>query len=174
MLENNAFSGALRCKSYPTLPCVTSLLDSFCLGTFRYGFIMLPPCVFARLLVGNYKGNFCRTHFWRKVYNEYCSDHYYVQFCARLWKLQKLDPTKIVRHTFGLKRLRSMQYRPGGSYLGQFCWLCAAGSLTNPTPLKSINFVANNCPTVSDFYANVIFAIPTCSLSVLRLPHTAF
>ena len=64
MLENNAFSDALRYKSYPTLPCVTSLLDSFCLGTFRYGFIMLPPCVFARLLVGNYKGNFCRNTFF--------------------------------------------------------------------------------------------------------------
>ena len=36
---------ALRYKSYLTLPHVTSLRDSFCLGTFAH--------VFARLLVGN-------------------------------------------------------------------------------------------------------------------------
>ena len=34
---------ALRHKSYLTLPYVTSLRDSFCLGTFAHGFIMLPP-----------------------------------------------------------------------------------------------------------------------------------
>ena len=34
---------ALRPKSYLTLPYVTSLRDSFCLGSFAHGFIMLPP-----------------------------------------------------------------------------------------------------------------------------------
>ena len=34
---------ALRQKSYLTLPYVTSLWDSFCLGTFAHGFIMRPP-----------------------------------------------------------------------------------------------------------------------------------
>ena len=34
---------ALRRKRYLTLPYVTSLRDSFCLGTFAHGFIMLPP-----------------------------------------------------------------------------------------------------------------------------------
>ena len=34
---------ALRRKSYLTLPYVTSLRDSFCLGSFAHGFIMLPP-----------------------------------------------------------------------------------------------------------------------------------
>ena len=34
---------ALRHKSYLTLPYVTTFQDSFCLGTFAQGFIMLPP-----------------------------------------------------------------------------------------------------------------------------------
>ena len=34
---------ALRHKCYLTLPYVTSLRDSFCLGTFARGFIRLPP-----------------------------------------------------------------------------------------------------------------------------------
>ena len=38
---------ALHHKSSLTLPYVTSLWDSFCLGTFVHGFIRLPPCSLA-------------------------------------------------------------------------------------------------------------------------------
>ena len=38
---------ALHHKSSLTLPYVTSLRDSFCLGTFVHGFIRLPPCSLA-------------------------------------------------------------------------------------------------------------------------------
>ena len=34
-------------KSYLTLPCVISIQDPFCLGTFAHGFIRLPPCSLA-------------------------------------------------------------------------------------------------------------------------------
>ena len=34
-------------QSYLTLPYVTSLQDSFCLGIFTLGFILLPPCSLA-------------------------------------------------------------------------------------------------------------------------------
>ena len=34
-------------KSYLTPPCVTSIQDPFCLGTFAHGFIRLPPCSLA-------------------------------------------------------------------------------------------------------------------------------
>ena len=52
---------ALCHKRYLTLPYVTSLRDSFCLGTFAHGFIMLSPSslaalqprVFESLIVGN-------------------------------------------------------------------------------------------------------------------------
>jgi len=47
LLENNAFSvlHSVIEVTYLTLPYVTSLRGSFCLGTFAHGFI--------RLLVGN-------------------------------------------------------------------------------------------------------------------------
>ena len=55
-LENNAFS-VLPVIKVTSLPYGTSIRDSFCLGTFAHGFIMLPPRSLAssraRLLVGN-------------------------------------------------------------------------------------------------------------------------
>ena len=41
--KQSILCSALRHKSYLTLPYVTSLRDSFCLGTFAHGFFGLPP-----------------------------------------------------------------------------------------------------------------------------------
>ena len=61
---------ALRYKSYLTLPYVTSLRDSFCLGTFAHGFIRLPSCS-----ITSSRGNRDKT--WLRVLVRVTTGSYY-------------------------------------------------------------------------------------------------
>ena len=86
-LENNAFSVLNYVKKVTlTLPYVTPLRDSFYLGTFEHGFIMLLPStqprVFAKLLV-SIKFLETKSGFFFALYMQYSPPF---QMCGRTFQ----------------------------------------------------------------------------------------
>ena len=88
-------------------------------------------------------------------------------YCQFKWiDERRIDFQQICYNYCPLRERRSIYFRknPGDTWIN-VCWVCAAG-LSEPLPDIIVYFVANYRPHLSHFWANVIFTIPTLSLSI--------
>ena len=140
---------ALRRKRYLTLPYVTSLRDSFCLGTFAHGFIMLPPRSLASSL-GCSLAIILRDHTSRSYFGDCTYIRTRVNFVVRNgltcrlfleWNAPRSQFTTCPRKCYGVSlRFNEITDLPPTSFSDQLATTYFRSNVYNITPSSQSDF----------------------------------